>query len=126
MSISPCYTYEVRDRFKIKFRINQLCRDCLSLSAPDILDLPAQEIREQLQTRTLTFFRVELDGENSVLGNRRGKGAAVVGSCDDEVLPGWLYVVAMNKIEAAARLDPVPKRMVLGRPDLIPAHMGDL
>jgi hypothetical protein len=113
-----------RPQFKRAF-IEKL-RDCLSLSAPDVLDLPVQEIRKQLQTRTLTFFGVGLDGEDIVPGNRRGKGAPVVGSCDDEVLPAWLYVVTMNKIEAAARRDPVPKRMALSRPDLIPAHMGDL
>src|SRR5688572_29151349 len=87
---------------------------------------PAYEIGEELQAGGLAFFRVELDRENVIPGDRAGKGRAVHarGGAERPLARGG--IVAVHEVKAAAVGDAFPEGVRPRLDHLVPAHVGDL
>src|SRR5512134_428422 len=87
---------------------------------------PAHEVGEELQAGGLAFFRVELDRENVIPGDRAGKGRAVHASSRHHPGVAGRGIVAVHEIEAARIGDALPQGMRLCLEDFVPSHVRNL
>src|SRR5215472_4444000 len=88
--------------------------------------IPVEEVGEEPESCCVAFFWMELYRENIILSHGAGKGDTVFGRASDQGVLSRLREIAVDEIEAAQVVYPLPHRVRPRLPDLVPAHVGHL